>query len=90
MDRNWKQPTRAASLLPTVWTIGLAVAVLMTGCSSSNSSETADSTPGTQEASSTRSGDGAQSASAGSTPQMTRRLDSIAVLGHSGATGHPE
>jgi hypothetical protein len=87
MDRNWKQATRAASLPPTVWAIGVAVAVLMTGCSSSNGSETAGSTPGIEDASSTSSADGAQSASAESTPQMTRRLDSIAVLGHSGATG---
>jgi len=86
MDRNWTQFTRVA-LRPTVWAIGVAAAVLMTGCSSSNSARTADSTPGSQAATSTRSGEGAQSASTESTPEMTRRLDSIAVLGHSGATG---
>jgi hypothetical protein len=59
----------------------------MTGCSSSNSAGTADSIPGSQASTSTPSGDAAQSASAEPTPEMTRRLDSIAVLGHSGATG---
>jgi len=34
MDRNWTQSTRVASLHPTVWAIGVAAAVLMTGSSS--------------------------------------------------------
>ena len=86
MDRNWTHSTCAASS-QTVWAIGVAAAVLMTGCSPSNSAGTADSTPSSQAATSTPSVDGAQSASTESTPEMTRRLDSIAVLGHSGATG---
>lgn len=77
MDRNWTHITRAASSRARVWAIGVAAAVLMTGCSSSNTAGTADSTPDSQAATSTPSGDGAQSASAESSAGGTKlpRID---------------